>query len=42
MLLSDRVQDSIWIKSYAWLDYIDFMARLNQFEYLKNMKTVYP
>ena len=34
-------KDSLWNKIYVWLDYIEFRTRLNQFECLKNMKTVY-
>ena len=35
-------KDSLWNKSSIWLDYIEFMNRLNQFECSKDMKTVYP
>ena len=31
-------KDSLWNKSSILLDYIEFRTRLNQFEYLKNMK----
>ena len=34
--------DSLWNKSSVWIEYIRFSTRLNQFECLKNMKTVYP
>ena len=38
----DKVQNNLCNKSSVWLDYIDFRTRLNQFEFSKNMKTVYP
>ena len=38
----DRVQDSLWNKSSVWIDKIEFRTRLNQFECLRNMKTIYP
>ena len=30
--LSDRTQDGLWNKSSIWLDYIDYMTQLNQFQ----------
>ena len=42
MIFFDIIQDSLWNKSSTWLDYIEFRIRLNQFEFSKNMKTVYP
>ena len=35
-------KDSLWSKSYVWLEHIEFRTRLNQFECPKNMKTDYP
>ena len=38
----DIIQDSLWNKSYLWLDYIEFITRPNQFEFPKNMKLPVP
>ena len=30
IIISDRIQDSLWNKSFVWIDYIEFRTRLTQ------------